>query len=86
MIIEDEVVYTSEYIDKLYHDEFDRSVELAISEGYVRHTPLTATREKKLFKLLLDLYHNEVDAHYNVEQFFNSEGIKLKGQHEKQSN
>ena len=78
MIIEDEVVYTSEYIDKLYHDEFDQIVGSA-----VRHTPLTATREKKLFKLLLDLYHNEVDAHYNVEQFFNSEGIKLKGQHEK---
>ena len=76
MIIEDEVVYTSEYIDKLYHDEFDRSVELAISEGYV-----TATKEKYLFKLLLDLYHNEVDAHYNVEQFFNSQGIKLKGEH-----
>ena len=70
MIIEDEVVYTSEYIDKLYSK----------SEA-VRHTPLTATREKKLFKLLLDLYHNEVDAHYNVEQFFNSQGIKLKGEH-----
>ena len=82
MIIEDEVVYTSEYIDKLYHDEFDRSVELAISEGYVRHTPLTATREKKLFKLLLSLYHNEIDSHYNVEQFFKSMGIKLKGQHD----
>ena len=40
MIIEDEVVYTSEYIDKLYHDEFDQIVELAISEGYV-----TATKE-----------------------------------------
>ena len=82
MIIEDEVVYTSEYIDKLYHDEFDQIVESAVRQGIVRHTPLTATREKKLFKLLLDLYHNEVDAHYNVEQFFNSEGIKLKGQHD----
>ena len=53
-----------------------------LKSEYVRHTPLTATREKKLFKLLLDLYHNEVDAHYNVEQFFNSEGIKLKEEHE----
>ena len=76
MIIEDEVVYTSEHIDKLYHDEFDQIVELAISEGYV-----TATKEKYLFKLLLDLYHNDVDAHYNVEQFFNSQDIKLKGEH-----
>ena len=82
MIIEDEVVYTSENIDKLYHQEFDQIVESVIREGYVRHTPLTATREKKLFKLLLDLYYNEVDAHYNVEQFFNSQGIKLKGQHD----
>ena len=48
MIIEDEVVYTSEYIDKLYHDEFDQIVELAISEGYV-----TATKEKYLFKLFI---------------------------------
>ena len=28
--------------------------------------------EKKLLELLLDLYHNEVDAHYNIEQFFKS--------------
>ena len=76
MIIEDEVVYTSEYIDKLFHDEFVQLVELAISEGYV-----TATKEKYLFKLLQDLNHNEVYAHYNVEQFFNSQGIKLKGEH-----
>ena len=55
--IEDEVVYTSEYIDKLYSK---------------------STREEDLLKLLLDLYHNEVDAHYNVEQFFKSEGTKLK--------
>lgn len=56
--IEDEVVYTSEYIDKLYSK--------------------STRREEDLLKLLLDLYHNEVDAHYNVEQFFKSEGIKLK--------
>jgi len=30
-------------------------------------------RETELLKLLLDLYHNEVDAHYNVEQFLKSE-------------
>ena len=77
MIIEDEVVYTSEYIDKLYHDEFDQIVESAVRQGIVRHTPLTATREKKLFKLLLSLYHNEIDSRYNVEQFLNSEGIKI---------
>ena len=53
-----------------------------LKSEYVRHTPLTATREKKLFKLLLALYHNEVDAHYNVEQFLNSEGIKIKEEHE----
>jgi len=29
--------------------------------------------ETELLKLLLDLYHNEVDAHYNVEQFLKSE-------------
>ena len=29
-------------------------------------------RETELLKLLLDLYHNEVDAHYNVEQFLKS--------------
>jgi|GEM_PF-6452330 hypothetical protein len=29
--------------------------------------------EKKLLELLLNLYHNEVDAHYNVEQFLKSE-------------
>ena len=56
----------------------------------VNHTPftdwrLTTTREKKIFKLLLDLYHNEIDSHYNVEQFFKSEGIKLKGQHDNTS-
>ena len=62
MIIEDEVVYTSEYIDNLY-------------------TYTKSRKEKYLFKLLLDLYHNEVDAHYNVEQFFNSQDIKLKGEH-----
>ena len=41
----------------------------------VNHTPftdlrLTTTREKKIFKLLLDLYNNEIESHYNVEQFF----------------
>ena len=55
--IEDEIVYTSQYIDKLYSK---------------------STREEDLLKLLLDLYHNEVDAHYNVEQFFNSQDIKFK--------
>lgn len=29
-------------------------------------------KEKTLLKLMLDLYHNEVDAHYNVEQFLKS--------------
>lgn len=48
-----------------------------LKSEYVRHTPLTATREKKLFKLLLSLYHNEIDSRYNVEQFLNSEGIKI---------
>ena len=28
--------------------------------------------EKKLLELLLELYHNEVDAHYNIEQFLKS--------------
>ena len=50
--IEDEIVYTSEYIDKLYSK---------------------STREEDLLKLLLDLYHNKVDAHYNVEQYLKSE-------------
>ena len=53
-----------------------------LKSEYVRHTPLTATREKKLFKLLLSLYHNEIDSRYNVEQFLNSEGIKIEEEHE----
>ena len=40
----------------------------------MRNIKLTESeRETYLLKLLLNLYHNEVDAHYNVEQFLKSE-------------
>jgi len=30
-------------------------------------------RERRLIELTLSLYHNEVDAHYEIEEFFEKE-------------